>query len=230
MSLTQVHDNVAAWILHERAYRETSSILEVFTHDYGKIAIVARGSHRTRRGGQPLSLFRPLWLKFQLRGELGNLRAAEALGPALSLSGMEFLAACYINELVMKLLPRFDPVPEVFLLYQRTLLDIEKKSPAATALFEGRFISELGLAPSLLHDSAGQPLDHDVCYSYDPQHGLLQNPRGLTGGRLAEIAAEQYSDPQVLSDARRFYHRIIRAHLGHQRLKSVEVANEVLNQ
>lgn len=230
MSGTPIRDNVEAWILHERAYRETSCLLEVFTCDYGRIALVARGAHRSRRGGHTLSLFRPLWVNFQLKGELGTLTAVEPLGPSLDFSGAEFLAACYVNELVMKLLPRFDQSPEIFSLYSRTLINLKEKSPTAMAVFEGRFINALGLTPSFLHDSGGQPLSVNACYSYDPQHGLIPNSRGLTGARLAEIAAEKYGDSRVLSDARRLYHRIIRAHLGQQRLKSVDVANEVLNQ
>ena len=39
----KVVNSQIAYILHKRAYRETSSILEVLTKDYGRVTLMARG-------------------------------------------------------------------------------------------------------------------------------------------------------------------------------------------
>ena len=44
-----------AFILHARAYRETSLLLECFTHDHGRIGLIARGV-RKERSRQPRAL------------------------------------------------------------------------------------------------------------------------------------------------------------------------------
>ncbi|MEJ6540579.1 MAG: recombination protein O N-terminal domain-containing protein, partial [Halioglobus sp.] len=59
-----------AYVLHSRPYRDTSVLLEVFTAEYGRISLVARGTRRqTRRGSKAalLQLFSPLLLSFSGR-------------------------------------------------------------------------------------------------------------------------------------------------------------------
>ena len=60
---------------------------------------------------QPLQFIR---LDAVQRGELAQLRAAEALDAAPQLAGEATLAAFYVNELVLRLAPRRIPQPELF--------------------------------------------------------------------------------------------------------------------
>ena len=74
------------YVLHRRAYRDTSTILELFTLEHGRLSAVARGARRQSRRGTAgrlsSQLFQPLLLSFSGRGELKTLTASEAAGSA----------------------------------------------------------------------------------------------------------------------------------------------------
>ena len=69
------------YILHHRPFRDSSQILDIVTRDYGKVALVARGSRgaRSRLAGI-LRPFLPLRLSWVAKSDLGTLTGAEASG------------------------------------------------------------------------------------------------------------------------------------------------------
>src|SRR5579871_1599800 len=97
-----------AFVLHARAYRETSLLLECLTRDFGRIGVVARGvrSQRGRLQRSQLEPFQPLLMDLQFRGEMASLRGAEPAGPAPRLVGDAGLSGLYLNELVVRLTGR----------------------------------------------------------------------------------------------------------------------------
>src|SRR5579864_2653859 len=98
-----------AFVLHQYPWRETSRIVEIWSREHGRMGLVARGVRRPKspyRG--VLQPFMPLLMSWSQRGELGNLSAAEMAGPRPALRGRPLLAAYYLNELLLKLLPRQD--------------------------------------------------------------------------------------------------------------------------
>ena len=81
-------DSEPAFILHARNYRETSQLLEAFTHIHGRIGLVAKGARRSKspfRGA--LRLFQPLSISWSGRGDLATLRIAECSTSANNLVG-----------------------------------------------------------------------------------------------------------------------------------------------
>src|SRR5689334_15045703 len=111
-----------AYILHTRAYRDTSLLLEVLTQDYGRVSLVARGVRNSRmRLRSILQPFIPLLLSMQGRSELKLLISAEMNGLSLSLRGDCLLSGFYLNELLVRSLQKEDPHPELYILYQKTL-------------------------------------------------------------------------------------------------------------
>ena len=102
------------WLLSQKPYRETSELLEVLTLRHGRVGLVARGLRgpRARQRGI-VGLFRPLLLSWLEKGELGTLTAVEADGPELLLPGERLIHGWYLNELLLKLLQRHDPHPDL---------------------------------------------------------------------------------------------------------------------
>ncbi len=92
------------FVLHARAYRDTSQIVEVLTPDYGRVGLVARGirTARSKLKGV-LQVFRPLLFSWSKSGELGTLTGAEPAGPAIGLQGDCLLCGLYLNELIVRL-------------------------------------------------------------------------------------------------------------------------------
>lgn len=218
--------SVSAWLLHQYPYRESSLIVEVFALEYGRLGLVARGARGRHRGGNTLALFTPLMLSFHQRGELGTLIDAEATARSRQYTGRDFFAACYLNELILKLLPRSDPAPEVYQFYGEALEGIASSSRAAVRRFEGRLLRTLGLIPSLRVDGSGLTLSPQRRYRYAAGQGLTESERGYNGRILAAIEAENYDDVGVYQASGRLFRAIIEAHLGRHRLKTVEVARE----
>lgn len=119
----RVHD-APAWLLHATAWRETSLIIQTFSEQYGVLAMVAKGAKRPHSILRPvLSAFQPLLLSWTGGGEVKTLTRAEPAG-VLPLAGRAFMSAWYMNELLLRLLPREDPHPVLFTAYKDALTEL----------------------------------------------------------------------------------------------------------
>jgi len=150
-------------MLHATAWRETSLIVQSFSRDHGCVALVAKGAKRPYSVLRPvLSAFQPLLLSWSGAGEVKTLTRAEVVG-LRPLKGTALMSAWYMNELLLRLLPREDPHPTLFDAYDTALLQLAGGSPAAGALrrFEWTLLSETGYgidqAPPDFDDPAIEP-------------------------------------------------------------------------
>lgn len=166
-----------SYILHTRVYRDTSLLVEAFSQDQGRVSLVARGvrSVRSRTKGlfQP---FIPLLVSWYGKSELMSLSTVEQNGVAYGLVGDALLCGIYLNELLMRLLHRYDAHPNLFLAYQDALKGLQNNSnPHMTLrLFERRLLSELGYALQLDREAVtGNLIDPEQHYYFDPSQGLL---------------------------------------------------------
>ncbi len=102
-------DDREGFVLHGWPYKETSLLVEAFTREEGRIAMVARGAKRPRSELHGvLQAFQPVSLSWYGAGELKTLLRAEWRGGLPLLSGSALLCGFYLNELLLKLLPRAD--------------------------------------------------------------------------------------------------------------------------
>lgn len=209
-----------AYLLHHRAYRESSVLLEVFSPARGRAGIVARGARSARSRWR--SLFQPfqrLLLSWSERGELGTLTAAEADGPPVPMAGETVFSGWYVNELLLRVLTRHDPHPALFDHYAGTLVALAGGSGAgALRHFELRLLEELGYGLQL-----PDRLDPDGWYEYDAESGARACARGeaaLRGSSLLDIAAGRLDSPQTLRDARRLLRTALAPHLGDRPLQT----------
>lgn len=133
-----------AWVLHTRAWRDTSLLVELFSPEHGRVGLIARAA-RGRRGRPLLQPFQPLLASWSQRGELGTLSALEADGCALPLHGMALYAGLYCNELLLRLLARDDEQPGLYVHYQHCLQALVTAAVGPTLrVFEFQLLCELG--------------------------------------------------------------------------------------
>ena len=82
----------------------------------------------------------------------------------------------YLNELLLRLLPRDDPHEALFDVYAEALHALAAGAPQASVLrgFEKRLLAELGYAPMLERDAAsGAPIEPSRRYVYEPDRGPM---------------------------------------------------------
>ncbi len=224
------------YILHHRAFRNTSQILDIVTHDHGKVCVVARGSRGSKsRLAGVLRPFLPLRLSWVARSDLGTLTGAESAGPPLGMVGDALLSAYYVNELLLHFLHRHDPQPEIFALYEEVIGALAGTNSIAACLrsFELEFLSLLGYAVNLDHEFAShEQLEEDGYYQYRMEQGpvrveRMDGPLVFKGSVLTGIAARRFDDAGILRAASRLLREILGFHLGGKELKSRKVLMEL---
>ncbi|HET6565221.1 MAG TPA: DNA repair protein RecO, partial [Xanthomonadales bacterium] len=137
------------YVLHGRAYRESSLLLEVFSRKLGRVGLVARGARSAKsRWRNVLQPFRPLLLSWLQRGELGNLVEAEQVAAMPLQAGDAWFCGLYVNELMMRALHRGDPHPELFEAYRLLMQQLASESEPQARLrcFEKQLLESIGFA------------------------------------------------------------------------------------
>lgn len=113
--------DTTGYLLHSTSWRETSLVIQLFSRQHGVVAVVAKGAKRPHSVLRPvLSAFQPLSVSWSGAGEVKTLTRADCVG-ILPLQGRAFMSAWYMNELLLRLLPREDPHPQLFDAYQTAL-------------------------------------------------------------------------------------------------------------
>jgi DNA repair protein RecO (recombination protein O) len=226
------------FVLHCYAYRETSLVVEAFVRSRGRVPLLAKGARRPRSALRGMLLsFRPLRLSWSAGSELGLLTNAEWVGGVRQLAGLALMCGFYMNELLLRLLPREDPHEELYDHYQHGLIRLADGEPRETVLrsFERRLLAELGYAPLLERDAAsGERIDAARRYAYDPERGPLILANGappdlpsVSGQTLLDVAHDDYEREQTRDEARRLMRALIAHRLGNRVLHTRAVLMEL---
>ncbi|MCB1705443.1 MAG: DNA repair protein RecO [Halioglobus sp.] len=222
-----------AYIIHSRPYRDTSALLDVFTAEYGRISLVARGARRQSRRGSSAALlqpFIPLLLSFTGHSELKTLVAVETPERRLSLRNERVFSGMYLNELLVRLLHRNDAHPALFSAYDQALQSLAGDGRVDTVLrrFEYRLLEELGYNFDLGADGAsGRPVEAAHTYCYEPGVGLVEvigadsAVSTYDGAELLAMAAGDFDAARTA--AKRLLREALAEHLGAAPLRSREL-------
>ena len=227
-------DAQPAFVLHSYPFRETSLIIEVFSKNYGRLALVARGARRPRSALRGvLQAFQPLELSWAGKGEVPTLMKAEWQGGQALLTGKALLCAYYLNELLMHLLPREDAHERLFAIYAATLKNFsEQLREADLRSFERDFLQELGYGLQLETDTAGKSIEPDVNYRYAIEHGPIRLESSdalfsVRGKTLLDIAGDDFSDPRSVQEAKHLMRTLITHHIGGKPLETRKIFREL---
>jgi DNA repair protein RecO (recombination protein O) len=222
-------DRQPAFVLHRRAWRETSLLLELLTRDFGRVGVIARGARGGRRGpGACSQAFQPLLVSWSGRTDLKTLTAAEAVSAAPAIVGERLYTALYVNELLVRLLLQHDAHRAVFDAYAGLLPALATAVDLEPLLrrFELLLLRELGYGMEFVHDSAnGQLLEPAGHYLFSPEGGFRAapapaDPRAYPGRVLAEIGRGDFSAPETRRYAKRLMREALAGLLGPKPLHS----------
>lgn len=213
-----------AFVLHRYDWSESSLILEVFTRNHGRIALVAKGVKKPTSQFRPVLLpLQPLLLSWGGDAEVRTLKSAQWQGGHVMPTGDALMAGSYLNELLMRLLARDDPHPALFDHYALAVQLLAERSDVQQLIlraFELLLLRDAGFLPDLAHEGSSlAPLDDDSDYTLVPASGLrvahdddaqrlggaqwrslqeaLQGPDPLIATLRASAACQQALQPQL---------------------------------
>lgn len=224
------------YLLHQRPYRDADAVLEVFSRNHGRIGLLAKGvrSGRSRRAGM-LQPFGELLLSWAAKGELGVLREVEPAQTPPALSGTTMVSGFYINELLMRLLRRDDPHPELYDEYRHSLQLLAGGTDEDYVLrvFEKQLLAEIGYGLMLEHDIDDQPIDPAAHYQYlaemGPRLTAGATAQTIPGDALIALAEESTRLIRYARELRGLLRGTLAPHLGDQPLKSRELYRQFVN-
>jgi DNA repair protein RecO (recombination protein O) len=211
------------FVLHSYPYKETSLIVDVFSRDYGRVPLVAKGAkrpHSTLRG--VLQTFQPLSVGWAGKAEVRTLVAAEWVGGMLPLEKSALLCGFYLNELLVKLLARDDPHAALFDHYVAALNQLAHDEPAPIVLrkFECALLKETGVATDFTTcASTGDAIDPKQTYVVDPENGpriarAADRWPSVAGKTLLDMEKEDYGDAATQSQSKALMRFLLAHHLG----------------
>jgi DNA repair protein RecO (recombination protein O) len=171
-----------AYVLHTHDWSESSLILDLFTLNHGRVVAVAKGAKR------PHSQLRPVLLPFQCidvtfgsksvaEDQVWLLRHAEWGGGPAWPGGAALLPGLYVNEILMRLLPRHDNMPRLWSAYAALLpvLTAPDTLHAGLRAFELLVLRQMGHLPDLaLHSTSSEPVSDEVFYTLHPELGVCE--------------------------------------------------------
>ena len=221
-----------AWLLHHRPWSDSSRILDLVTRNFGRVTLFAHGARRPRSPLRAvLQPFQPLVVSWSGRADGGTLTAAEAAGAPPVLAPARLLSAYYMNELLLRLLPREDRHEALFDAYAEAIADLASgEESAALRRFECALLDELGYGVDLTRDAgSGRPLEGERYYHFEPGRGVLAvrdedpGPDIHAGRDLLAVARGEFGLPAAQRAARGIFGAAIAHCLEGRGLASREV-------
>lgn len=217
MTKSRTLSHEPAFVLHQYPWSESSLILEVFTRQHGRLAVAAKGVKRPTSSFRPVLLpLQPLSLSLGGDGEIRTLKAAEWMGGHVMPTGDALLSGFYLNELMLRLLPRDDPHPALFDHYRQTvqMLALGGESAVTPALraFELLLLRELGVLPSLCQQTLSvQAMAPQAWYDLVPEVGLRAfKTQSDADDRRPRLSGQQWLDLQDALDRVQPYVELVR--------------------
>ena len=239
-----------AFVLHTYPYRETSLLAEVFTRQFGRLTLLARGARRPRsevRG--VLRAFQPLHLSWYGNGEIKTLTKAEWLGGMAPPSGATLMSAFYLNDLLLRFLPREDAHTELYDDYRSAMQQLNDaddhfgQRAALLRRFEITLLTELGYAMYLTHEimfdggnpTLKAPLEKQKLYHYIFDRGpcaaeddsAFADVPLVRGATLLALADDDYADARTAAEAQQLMAQVLNHFLESRRLPSRYIASEL---
>ena len=227
-----------AYILINRPYSETSWIVEVFSREYGRMALMAKGARRIKSKLKSVLMpFQPTLLSWSGKGEVPTLTAAEIDLSDINvyiqeMTGDALVCGFYCNELLTRLLHRHDPHQALYDRYHQTIIALsdpvnDQRLSSVLRSFERTIIKETGYEVNFTHESDGKtPLQDSGYYQFHAGQGFIRVPHPhnntVSGSTIRAMAAgmDESTPLEQQAQGKRIMRDILRHSLGHKEIVS----------
>ena len=212
----------AVYVLHTYPFKETSLVVELFSQQFGRIAAVAKGARR------PHSAMRGMLQSFQMlsgawsgKNELKTLHSLDWNAGLTLIKGEALMCGFYMNELLLRLLPKEDAHENLFEYYANALQTLSNGADLATTLrrFELKLLQEMGYAVPLLQDENDIAIEADKTYRYVAEYGACElkstkNGVQLSGKTMLDMARDDYADNATQNQSKQLMRYLLAHYLG----------------
>ena len=218
------------FILHQRPFSETSLLIEGFSRNYGRVALLAKGvkKKKSRLRGMLLP-FQRVTASWSGKGEIKTMINADMDSYRKALAGERLFCGYYLNELILLTLQKGDPHEKLFDCYAHTVIQLseEKDIEKVLRIFEKNLLREIGYGLNLTHDvSSGAPIDPNLAYLYIwgsgaiPRQSSTDNGVVIQGGSLLALHEETIFSELNRRELKQLTRGMIDYQLGGKTIKS----------
>ena len=218
-----------AFVLSSQPWRETSVIAELLTRHHGRVTVVARGAKRISSRFRGIIMpFVPLVVSFSGAGEIKNLTDARWMGPMTPNEHEGLVSAFYVNELLVRLLPREDEVKSLFASYVRVLeklADDQANREIALRTFEIELLRDLGYGLPETGEAwywDGQELKPWSEEIPETERHIVIDPL-----MIKKLNAFDFRERETLAFAKRLMRRMIAHYAGDKPLNTRRIVTEM---
>lgn len=225
------NESLTGYLLHQRAYQEKRALYCLFSKEHGVV-------HGVGKKGAPL--FTCLQLFATGKRELKTFTQI-GIAPSVdttsyqAIQGQQQYAALYLNEILWRLLPIEDPMPDLWQAYQDSLQQL-KSSVDNTELkcilrrFEQVLFAHLGFSVALHQDHTQTAINREHNYQFmsdigwqvvadDAESAFLSRSDVFAGQVILDMAETNITTSNVAAWSR-LYRLLIDHLLDHQPLQS----------
>jgi DNA repair protein RecO (recombination protein O) len=176
------------FLLHQRPHGETSLIVDVFTKKNGKMSIIAKGAKKPKsKFFGYLTPFTKLKITYTGRSELKTLTNIDRdFSESTNSLSKKSYSLLYINELLIRLLPKDAVHEDLFLLYESFLLKIHSGKNIELTLrsFELDMLEMLGYGLDFENEiDKNQSIDVNKNYTFIPERGFRESRSSNFSGK-----------------------------------------------
>ena len=216
------------YLIHHRKYRERSHIVHLFTEEYGRVDGILRQ--------MPPPQYQPITLQATGKSELKNFTKLEILNHPIFFYGDAFFSGFYLNELILRLCPLEEAMPETFKQYHITLSHLQTLAQQETPnaflkqilrQFEHVLMQELGYAIDFNNDSHQNEILPQQKYQFQLNDGFIpvahSSNATMTGEQIHSIKKKKKGtdfNAEQLQLLNKLYRQMITSLLGDRPLKS----------
>ncbi len=199
------------FLIHTRDYRETSSILNIFTSQGGIESLIFKGKH-TNKDRFKFSIFNEYSFTFNEKYSLPYLTKFELLNQ-YSFDKKYYLLGLYVNELLYKTLKDGYDFDKVYIHYKEFLINLSDTNDSLgrlALLFEKNLLQDLGYEISL---SENETIVNDKYYYYDYNEGFkidlsLETRGSILGSDLESFFINTLTCEKTISNIRSIIRKI----------------------
>lgn len=222
-----------AYLLHSRNYRDSSVIADMWTLEFGRVAVLIKGARRRKGGCKHLLVpFSPLLISCRGKGELKTLTHIELAAQSITLQQAPLFSGFYLNELLLRLLPLADATPNLFSRYSETVESLSQDKDIEPSLrrFEWYLLQQLGYELNFTLDAEqAKPIQPNLYYALDSTRGFSPVfDGGYLGADLLSIAADNYTNLATRRAAKYIARQALQAVLGAKPLNSRDMYRQMM--